>query len=288
MTWGHRMRWLNRICLPVALVCVPFLLAAGERSKARRDAAPAGEVVEMFTGIEKGQIEVQLIPKDSTQCTVLVKNKTEKPLSIKLPDAFAGVPVLAQMGGMGGGRGGGGMGGGGMGGMGGGMGGGGGQMMGGGMGGGGGGMGGGGMGGMGGQGGGGGMFNVPPEKIGQLKVPTVCLEHGKPEPRPGMKYEIKPIEQASDKPAVRELCSILGRGELNQRVAQVAAWHLNNNMSWDELAKKQYKFANGMTRPYFSRDEIQAAMRAVTVATLAVENPKPVSPSNSVSQNTPK
>ena len=50
MTWGHRMRWLNRICLAVALVCVPLLLPAGERSHARRDAAPSGEVVEMFAG----------------------------------------------------------------------------------------------------------------------------------------------------------------------------------------------------------------------------------------------
>jgi hypothetical protein len=106
-----------------------------------------------------------------------------------------------------------------------------------------------------------------------------------------MKYEIKPIEQASNRPAVRELCASLGRGEVNQRAAQVAAWHLNNDMTWEELAKKQYKFANGMTRPYFTRDEIQAAMRTVTTVTLAVENEKskqPVSTSNSVSQNAPK
>ena len=292
MTSGDRMRWLNRICLAAALACFPALLAAGERSRARRDAAsPANEVVEMFAGIEKGQIEVQLIPKDSTQSNVLIKNKTDKPLSIKLPDAFAGVPVLAQlgggggMGGMGGGRGGRGGSGGGMGGMGGGN-----QSMGGGMGGMGGGMGGMGGGGMGGMGGGGGMFNVPPEKVGQLKVPTVCLEHGKADPRPGVKYEIRPIEQVVDRPAVRELCRMGGRGELNQRVAQVAAWHLNNDMSWEELLKKQYKFATGMTKPYFSPEEIQAAMNVVNVATLAVKQPKPASesPSSSVSQNSPK
>jgi len=103
-----RTRWRTGICFMVTVACVPTLLAAGERSHARRDtAAPADEVVEMFSGIEKGQIEVQLIPKDSTQCNVLVKNKTDKPLSIKLPEAFAGVPVLAQLGagaGMGGPR----------------------------------------------------------------------------------------------------------------------------------------------------------------------------------------
>lgn len=281
------MRRLGGLCLVVCVACIPALLFAGERSRARRDAAPTGEVVEMFAGIEKGQIEVQLIPKDSTQCNLMVKNKTDKPLTIKMPDAFAGVPVLAQLG-IGGGMGGGGAAGGRTRG-GGGMGGGGGQMMGGGgmMGG----MGGGGMGGMGGGMGGmgGGMFNVAPEKIAQVKAATVCLEHGKPDPRPSMKYEIKPIEAATDKPAVAEICRMLGSGELDQRVAQVAAWHLNNDMSWEELAKKQYKYANGMTKPYFTREEIQAAMRLVTVATLAVGQPKPkaqpVSSSSSGSEN---
>ena len=61
-----------------------------------------------------------------------------------------------------------------------------------GMGGGGMGMGGGGMGG----GGGGGFFNIPAEKVGQFKVQTVCLEHGKKDPRPAIPYEIKPIERS--------------------------------------------------------------------------------------------
>jgi hypothetical protein len=116
------------------------------------------------------------------------------------------------------------------------------------------------------------------------------LEHGKADPRPSVKYEIKPIEQVVSKPAVRELCRMVGRGDLNQRVAQVAAWHLNNDMSWEELAKKQYKFATGMTKPYFSPEEIQAAMKVVNVAILAAEQPKPASESQSgsVSQNTPR
>ena len=53
--------------------------------------------------MEKGQIAVKLIPKDSTQCRVLIENKTDKPLTVKLPETFAGVPVLAQRAGGGGG-----------------------------------------------------------------------------------------------------------------------------------------------------------------------------------------
>ena len=159
--------------------------------------------------------------------------------------------------------------------------------MGGGMGGmgmGGGGMGGGGMGG-GGMGGGGGMFNVAPEKVGKFKVTTVCLEHGKAEPRPAIQYEIKPIEIFTGKPEVRELCRMLGTGKINQRAAQVAAWNLSNGMSFQELAAKQLKFANGTRRPYFSQQEIQAGMQiSAMAAKLAKQNQKSDGKSDSLSQ----
>jgi hypothetical protein len=126
------------------------------------------------------------------------------------------------------------------------------------------GMGGMGMGGMGGMGGG--FFNVAPEKVGQIKVTTVCLDHGKPDPNPRVPYEIKPIEAYTTKPGVREVMTMLGNGVLDQRVAQVCAWHLNNDMNWEQLATKQLRFADGRRLPYFSSQEIRAAMQAVVVA----------------------
>ena len=42
--------------------------------------------------------------------------------------------------------------------------------------------------------GGGGLFNVPAEKVGKIKVVTVCLEHGKIEPNSRVVYELRPIE----------------------------------------------------------------------------------------------
>jgi hypothetical protein len=224
---------------------------------------PADQSVEMFAAIESGDIAVQVIPKNSTQCNVLIKNNTDKPLNVKLPEAFAAVPVLAQPGG---GAGGGGAGhsssnsgnnnnnanqsmGGGMGGMGGG------------------GMGGGGM--------GMGMWNVPPEKVGQLKVATVCLEHGKNEPHAKIPYEIKPLESFTDKPGVRDLCEMLGKGKINQRAAQAAAWNLNNGLSWQQLALKRTQHANGTSQPYFTPSEIQAGMRiAATAVQLSGERQK--------------
>jgi len=141
------------------------------------------------------------------------------------------------------------------------------------------------------MGGMGGFFNVAPDKVGSLKVPVVCLEHGKPDPRPGMKYEIKPIAQATGKPEVHEVCKALGKGEVPQRVAQVAAWHMNNGMTWEQLAAKQLRCAPGLSEPYFAPAEIQAAMKLASAVASAIEKQKQnkdraTSPSSqSLSQN---
>ena len=167
-----------------------------------------------------------------------------------------------------------------MGGMGGGMGGGGGQGMGGGMGGMGGGMGmgGGGMGmggGMGGGGMGGGFFNVPAEKVGRFRVPCVCLEHGKPEPRPAIPYQIKPIESFSTNPQLASMLTMFGKGQLDQRAVQAAAWHIANEMSWEELANKVEEIPGGQSEPYFSQEEIQRAYQIAQMAQQEAEkNPR--------------
>jgi hypothetical protein len=131
-----------------------------------------------------------------------------------------------------------------------------------------------------------GMMNVAPEKVEHFNVPIVCLEHGKHDPKPTVKYEIRPIDQFTDKAGVRELCSILGTGKLPQRVAQVAAWHLNNDMTWEQLATKQLQFTNGLNRPYFSPDEIRDAMQVSTIVTTLAEHRKKADPPKSSSEST--
>ncbi|MBN1910550.1 MAG: hypothetical protein JW818_12470 [Pirellulales bacterium] len=258
------------------LPCMAALLLAPTAAMANKQAKVQPKQVEMFKAIEAGQIEVKLIPKDSTETRVAIINKTKEPLSVKLPDAFAGVPALAQFqpqppgGGLGFGQPGLGGGGGGNN-----FGNGGGnnnqnQSFGGGMG--------GGM-----MGGGMGMFNVPPGKIGRLKVPTVCLEHGKKDPASNIPYVIKPIESYTDKPAVQELCRMLGTGKLSQRAAQAAAWHLSNDMSWQELAAKQIRHITGMTQPYFNPMEIRAAMQIANLATARAKEREESTPVESMS-----
>jgi len=132
------------------------------------------------------------------------------------------------------------------------------------------------MGGMGGMGGG--FFNVAPQKVGKIKLNTVCLEHGKKDPNPRVAYEIKPLESFTDDPRVYELCSMLGRGEIDQRSAQVAAWHLQNGLSWPELAGKHIKHLNGVYEPYFTRAQIVRGMRIVSEAKHRAETRSKKSP----------
>ena len=251
------------------LLCLGFAMAwlggtitvAGEEPDVQAIATPAG--TELFTAMESGDIEVRLVPRDATRATLVIENKTDRPLHLRLPEAFAGVPVLAQFGGGGiGGRGGGGRGG-----FGGGGGGGQQQAFGGGGGGGGGGFGGGGGRGGGGFGGGGGFFSVAPESMRKLKVATVCLEHGKKDPHPRTPYEIRPLSDVTEDSQVAEVVKMLGRGEIDQVSAQAATWHLTDGLTWDRLAQKiKKKHHNGRVEMYFSAPYLLRALNIVEEA----------------------
>ena len=271
-SWRLTLLGFVALALAFGQIMAPGLDAAKRRKRSQPTNAPANvaEALGLFDAIEKGSIVVKYVPKDAKQANLIVQNKTKKPLKIQMPAAFAGVPVLAQFGGGGGmGGGGGGMGGGG---------GGGGQAGGGG----GGGMMGGGGGGMGG-GGGGGMFNVAAAKARKIRLATVCLEHGKPDPNPRMKYTIVPIESFTKDQKVIQLCRMLGNGEIPQNAAQAAAWHLMDGMSWGELVQKdRIKLRNGYTEKFFTLREILLAKRIVHEAVSRAEEYEESSPENSL------
>jgi hypothetical protein len=252
----------SRGLICAALVAlVPLAVVAATSSSNKSADKPTGELIGLFEGMESGDIEVKVIAKDSTEGTVMIKNKSGKPLTIKLPEALAAVPVMAQFGG-------GGMMGGGMGNIGGNMGGGmgGNQGMGGGMMGGMGGMG-MGMGGGGMMGGGGGFFNVAADKVVKGKIATVCLDHGKKDPNPRVAYKLIPVESYAKNAQVAELLKMMVRGEIDQHSAQAAAWHLQNGLTWDELASKiGAKHLNGSVEAYFTPEQLQRALAASKVA----------------------
>jgi hypothetical protein len=215
--------------------------------------------IDLFDGMKSGEISVKYIAHNSGEGQLLVTNKGDQPLTVKLPDAFAAVPVLAQaVNGAGNGaanngarksynnnnnnnqnQG----------------------------------LGGGGFGGGGGYGGGlgGGAFDVPPEKTAKVRLETVCLEHGKKEPNPRVPYEIRPIDTFTSDANVQELCKLLGTGQISHRAAQAAAWHLANHMSWEQLMDKRVHHLIGGDENYFTREEILAAMQITDRAMKAAE-----------------
>ena len=243
--------------LSLVLLCASNEAEGKGRRSTRGGAEKKAERVEMFSAMDDGRIDVKFIAKDSTTATVLIRNKTDVPLSIELPNAFAA--FHAQIGGGAIGGGGGGLGAG----VGGAGGGGGAQAAGGGFGGGGGGAGFGGAGG----GGGGGFFSLAPDKVRKIKTAIVCLEHGKPEPTARMKYIIRPIESFTKDPRVAEVCRMLGRRELHQNIAQAATWNLQG-VDWTELSamnRVELKLANYYER-FFNAHELAIAREAIVEA----------------------
>ncbi len=106
-----------------------------------------------------------------------------------------------------------------------------------------------------------GLVNVLPEKTSQVRVACVCLQHGAPDPAPQIPYEIMPIEKYTTDATLQELIKAFGRGEMLQRSAQAATWHVANKMTWEELAQKQIKHINRPAESYFAATEIATAMQ---------------------------
>ncbi len=249
-------KWLLALALLASASSTFKAQAADSAPGASPRDTPTAEVsqatpVDLFDAIDQELIDVKFVARSAEKGRLVMTNKTKEPVSVLVPEAFAGVPVLRQFGGGGGG----GLGGGG----GGGLGGGGGQQS----------VGGGGGGGRGGGGGGrgGGAFNIAPEKIGRLDVPLLCLDHGLRDPSSSKPYEVRPIEDVVTSPALIEIVKAYANGELPHGASQAAAWHINSNVSWNDLAAKLTGTVRSTVRhSYFSRDQMHAAMAIVTRA----------------------
>ncbi|MCH7752934.1 MAG: hypothetical protein IH898_12395 [Planctomycetes bacterium] len=203
------------------------------------------EAIDLFQAIDDGLVDVKFVARSDTKGRLVLTNKTSEPIDVQIPEAFVGVPVLPQFGGGGGGGGGGGLGGGGGGGN---------QSVGGG----------GGGGGRQGGGGGGGRFNIQPEKVRRVDVPLICLDHGLKDPSSSKPYEIRPIEDVVDSPAVIEIVKAFANGELPRGASQAAVWHLHSDVSWINLANKLTGTKRQFVRnPYFSGAEIRGAIAIV-------------------------
>jgi hypothetical protein len=112
-----------------------------------------------------------------------------------------------------------------------------------------------------------GIFAIEPEKAIKVKIVAVCLEHGKRSPNPYVEYKLVPLDEFTTDAKVIDVVRSLGRGELDQKAAQAAAWHLANGLSWQQLAKKiGVKHLGGQTEPFFTSAQLERAFAAVEKA----------------------
>jgi hypothetical protein len=91
-------------------------------------------------------------------------------------------------------------------------------------------------------------------------------------------YEIRPIEDFTSDTSVHEMLKLFAKGQIDQRSAQAAAWHLSNKMTWQELAAKQVIRATGKRYPWFSQQELQRAMGLVSAAQRLAKDRPAISP----------
>jgi hypothetical protein len=248
-----------------AFLAIPLWAAAFTLGLAVTANSLAAEPVELFAAAKAGDLEVRFIPRDDAHARLILKNNTAQPISVKLPEVFAASPVLAQQLNAGNGF----------------------------------------FGGQFGQsqnsnnnsgsaqtvGASGnrgisannGIFSIPPEKTVTVRLATVCLEYGKPTPKPSMQYAIRPIEEVSSEPELYSVLKQLGTEDPDQRVIQAAAWHYANDMSWEKLAGIRNHHLNGISEPFFARRELDRAKRLEQAAKQEVAARKSKQPAVAVS-----
>lgn len=270
--------WITCLCL----ILTALALAANSRPIKKPTYDPKADVVELFDGIDDGSLDVSMIANNDLSVNVFFTNKTDRPLTVKLPHAVAAVQVLKQQQGLvgqpgaGNGRGSGQ--------------GNGGQSQGVGF-------------GFGQQGRGTGQgngfnngqqggnnpfqgqafFSIPAEKVVMLSEKGLCLNHDRPNPKPRLAYQIVPLDTVNDSPVLIEVIRSHTSGSVATPVAQAAAWHVANGLTWRDLETKMIDHLGRPDSPYFTRSQVDAARKVIEQAEERVAARKS-SPPPSVSQ----
>jgi len=255
----HALSRLVAFCLSLCLVATSLAASKQPLKKLKHD--PGAPAVDLFDAIEAGSVETSVIARSANDASLFVTNKSDDAISIQMPKAVVAVQVLKQIfpqggriAGPGGGFPGGNQGNMGMS-----------QPIGGGP----------QNGNFGNQQGIGlnnvgnvpgvgngpiGFFSVPPQKTVQVPLRTVCLAHGRPEPRSRMKYQLVKLEDYTHDPSLQETLKVYAAGETDLQTAQAAVWHLTDQMSWDELRAKQIDRLGGLDpQSYFTQNQVDGA-----------------------------
>jgi hypothetical protein len=86
-----------------------------------------------------------------------------------------------------------------------------------------------------------------------------------------MNYTIIRVEDYTEDKKLQELVRLVGSGQLDPAAAQAAAWHLDDGMSWAELAAKTYPLFGGAEAPFFTQAQLLSAQEVVAAAEIRAE-----------------
>lgn len=102
---------------------------------------------------------------------------------------------------------------------------------------------------------------LAPGQVQQLKVPCFCLEYGRPDPNRRIPYQLVELKDLNSQPAVEELLKRFGQGAVDQRVAQLAAWHVANGVPWQMLARMKFPRSAGRAAGSVTPEDLSAAQQ---------------------------
>lgn len=191
---------MYKLILIIGILCTCGSLLAGE--------------YELSEAHQAGIVSVELIASNEKAINFIVENKTDRPISIKLPTSFAAVPILAQVDGFANA----------------GI-----QPMNNGF----------GFGGVrqnnvqrlgGGAQPNNNLFGIKSKGRRIIKINTVCLDFGLKTPNPHTRYELTSITDSRYDNKLDKVIAELANNKLSQKVAQIVTWHIHNNVSLAEIA----------------------------------------------------
>jgi hypothetical protein len=102
-------------------------------------------------------------------------------------------------------------------------------------------------------------WTLAPRQQVQVQVPCFCLEFGKPNPNRRIPYQLVELRELNSRPAIEELLERFAREELDQRVVQLATWHVANGVPWETLAGLKFPRVAGRGGSDVTSEQLLAA-----------------------------
>jgi hypothetical protein len=103
------------------------------------------------------------------------------------------------------------------------------------------------------------VWTLAAGELMRLEVPCFCLEYGRPDPNRRIPYQLVALKDLNNQPAVEELLRRFGQGTVDQRVAQLAAWHVANGVSWQMLARMKFPRSAGRAAGVVTQEDLLSA-----------------------------